>query len=178
VANPVDISRQNFEQWWKAIPVFSAGIAIAFDVGYFWGIDINLFTLFSLAEHILFALEAAPFALVLIVAFLAVHPWLDRAIAIIEARTRKRSYRRFRLLATYGLVMLYGIGSYPIMGLHGVALSILMLLMAVSLQLAPPTGRRHLILGWAAIFRDSICLCRGPFHSSTICCGHRGFAIS
>lgn len=43
-------------------------ISVTFDVGYFSGIDINFFTLFSLAEHTLFALEAIPIALVFIFA--------------------------------------------------------------------------------------------------------------
>ena len=45
-----------------AIPLIGTAIAISYDVGYFYGIDILLFTLFSIAEHIVFALEAAPFA--------------------------------------------------------------------------------------------------------------------
>lgn len=50
----------------KLFPILaggSAGIAIAFDIGYFYGIDINLFTLFSISEHMLFSLEALPIAL-------------------------------------------------------------------------------------------------------------------
>jgi hypothetical protein len=45
-----------------AIPIIGTAIAISYDVGYFYGIDIRLFTLFSIAEHIVFALEAAPLA--------------------------------------------------------------------------------------------------------------------
>jgi hypothetical protein len=50
----------------KLLPILaggSTGIAIAFDVGYFVGIDLHLFTLFSISEHILFSLEALPVAL-------------------------------------------------------------------------------------------------------------------
>jgi hypothetical protein len=50
----------------KLVPVVSliaAGIAVSFDVGYFYGVGIDYFTLFSLSEHILFALEALPVAL-------------------------------------------------------------------------------------------------------------------
>lgn len=45
-----------------AIPLIGTALAISFDVGYFFGLDINLFTLFSISEHIVFALEASPFA--------------------------------------------------------------------------------------------------------------------
>jgi hypothetical protein len=37
-------------------------LGITFDVGYFWGLDINIYTLFTLSEHLLFAVEALPFA--------------------------------------------------------------------------------------------------------------------
>lgn len=46
------------------VPIAGTAIAVAFDVGYFWGVDINWFTFFSLSEHILFALEALPVGLV------------------------------------------------------------------------------------------------------------------
>jgi inner membrane protein involved in colicin E2 resistance len=39
-----------------------------FDVGYFFGVGIDYFTLFSLSEHIGFALEALPVALAISIA--------------------------------------------------------------------------------------------------------------
>jgi hypothetical protein len=42
------------------IPVLAVALAITFDSGYFWAIDINFFTLFSLSEHLVFAIEAIP----------------------------------------------------------------------------------------------------------------------
>jgi hypothetical protein len=55
----------------------AAAIAIAFDLGYFSSLDINMFTLFSLSEHILFSLEALPeamlFSTILIIGFLCSH---------------------------------------------------------------------------------------------------------
>jgi hypothetical protein len=45
------------------VPVLGTAIAITYDVGFFWGLDINYFTLFSLTEHLVFALEALPIAL-------------------------------------------------------------------------------------------------------------------
>jgi hypothetical protein len=46
------------------LPVFGTAICVTFDVGYFWGIDINFFTAFSLSEHIVFAIQAVPIAVV------------------------------------------------------------------------------------------------------------------
>src|SRR5450631_341379 len=45
------------------VPIFGTAISITYDVGFFWGLDINYFTLFSLTEHIVVALEAMPVAL-------------------------------------------------------------------------------------------------------------------
>jgi hypothetical protein len=58
MADPV-----SYEKFFPAIPLVGTSIAICFDVGYFYGVGIDYFTLFSLTEHIGFALEALPFAL-------------------------------------------------------------------------------------------------------------------
>jgi hypothetical protein len=52
----------------KLISVASATIlslAVSFDVGFFYGIDIDIFTFFSLSEHILFSIQWLPLSLVL-----------------------------------------------------------------------------------------------------------------
>jgi hypothetical protein len=49
------------------LPIFGTVLAISFDVGYFSGLDINYFTMFTLAEHVVFALEIVPFIVFLIV---------------------------------------------------------------------------------------------------------------
>jgi hypothetical protein len=59
------------------IPLIGGIIAIAYDVGYFYGVDINYFTVFSLAEHLVFALETAPFSIIM--AFCLVALWTIRS---------------------------------------------------------------------------------------------------
>ncbi|MET4237998.1 hypothetical protein [Bradyrhizobium sp. RT10b] len=44
-------------------PLLASALAVTYDVGFFYGSDIGFFTFFSLAEHLVFALQAAPFAL-------------------------------------------------------------------------------------------------------------------
>jgi hypothetical protein len=44
-------------------PLVGTAIALFFDVGYFQAVDLDLFTLFSLSEHILFSIEALPLTL-------------------------------------------------------------------------------------------------------------------
>jgi hypothetical protein len=46
------------------VPAVGSALAIAYDVGYFWALDIKMFTMFSLTEHLVFALAALPFALI------------------------------------------------------------------------------------------------------------------
>jgi hypothetical protein len=45
------------------IPLLGAAVAVTFDVGYFFALNWSFFTLFSLSEHILFAIQAFPIAL-------------------------------------------------------------------------------------------------------------------
>jgi hypothetical protein len=40
------------------IPLIGSVLALTYDVGYFYGIDINFFTFFSVTEHLVFAIEA------------------------------------------------------------------------------------------------------------------------
>ena len=49
------------------IPLLGAAVALTFDVGFFYAIGISFFTLFSLSEHIVFAIEAFPIALFLLI---------------------------------------------------------------------------------------------------------------
>ena len=44
-------------------PLLASTMAISFDVGYFSGLGISYFTIFSLTEHLLFAIEALPIAM-------------------------------------------------------------------------------------------------------------------
>lgn len=48
------------------IPLLASIAGITFDVGYFYGVGISYFTVFALSEHLVFALEALPLALVFV----------------------------------------------------------------------------------------------------------------
>ncbi len=45
-------------------PLFASSIAVCYDVGFFYGLNIAFFTFFSLAEHFVFALQSLPFAVI------------------------------------------------------------------------------------------------------------------
>lgn len=45
-------------------PLLASTLAVTYDVGFFYGSDIGFFTFFSFTEHLVFALQAAPFAVV------------------------------------------------------------------------------------------------------------------
>lgn len=49
------------------IPLLGAAVALTFDVGCFYAIGISFFTLFSLSEHIVFAIQAFPIVLALLI---------------------------------------------------------------------------------------------------------------
>jgi hypothetical protein len=56
----------SYEKFLPHISLLGVCVAITFDVGYFWGVDINFFTLFSLSEHTLFAVQALPYVIVIL----------------------------------------------------------------------------------------------------------------
>lgn len=62
-----DESTLSLDKFLPAIPLAGTALAVVFDVGYFWGIGIDFFTFFSLTEHIIFALEALPIAIAIVV---------------------------------------------------------------------------------------------------------------
>lgn len=53
----------------KKLAVVATVFAFAFNVGYFSAIDISLFSLFSVSEHVVFAIRALPVAIGLVVLF-------------------------------------------------------------------------------------------------------------
>ena len=53
------------------VPLLGAAVALTFDVGYFWALNLSFFTLFSLSEHILFAIQSFPIALAVLLFCLA-----------------------------------------------------------------------------------------------------------
>jgi hypothetical protein len=58
-----DSANPNIKEFLIVIPLIASALAVTFDVGYFWGTDINFFNVFSVSEHVGFAIEALPFAL-------------------------------------------------------------------------------------------------------------------
>ena len=93
------------------IPIIGTAIAISYDVGYFHGIDIQLFTLFSVAEHILFALEAAPLAFGLAVGLIAfIGPGLDLIVGLKINAVGQNLEKTPRLVVTIGLLAIGIVG--------------------------------------------------------------------
>lgn len=69
-----DRTSQRDEEWFQKlvaiVPLVAPAFAFAFVVGYFFAFDISWFPLFSLSEHIVFAIRALPIAVGASVAFL------------------------------------------------------------------------------------------------------------
>jgi hypothetical protein len=83
------------------VPLLGSGLAITFDVGYFAGIGLQFFTFFSLTEHIGFAVQALPFALISAALFAVFIPYQSRLLA---ARRTNPPPRRKRILEVIILV--------------------------------------------------------------------------
>jgi hypothetical protein len=56
-------SRLSAKDFAVIAPILGSALCATFDVGYFWGVDINFFNAFSLTEHIVFSIQAIPIAL-------------------------------------------------------------------------------------------------------------------
>jgi hypothetical protein len=72
------------------VPVFAGSIAVCYDVGFFAGLDLRFFSFFSLSEHIVFSLQAIPFALpsaLTLFALIAVSWWGYKLVAALPAKT-------------------------------------------------------------------------------------------
>src|SRR6476660_1090273 len=63
------------------VPIFATALAIFYDVGYFYGFDINYFSFFTLNEHIVFALQALPVAILVCAISLPQGLWLFQSKA-------------------------------------------------------------------------------------------------
>jgi hypothetical protein len=69
-----EIYEKSLSRYIPYYPLIAATIAVSFDVGCFYAIDISFFTLFSLSEHIVFALEALPIALIILLLITIILP--------------------------------------------------------------------------------------------------------
>jgi hypothetical protein len=94
------------EKFYALIPLLGAGIALTYDVGYFWAIGISFFTLFSLSEHIVFALQAFPLALVLLPAFIALTMIMGKESKPALVEPEKVS-RRQRIAAFAAVIVIF-----------------------------------------------------------------------
>ena len=54
-----EVIQRDYLSYAALIPIVLATLGISYDLGYFLRIGINLFTLFSLSEHLLFAMQGA-----------------------------------------------------------------------------------------------------------------------
>lgn len=97
-ANPISANKDLL----VALPVLGSALAMTFDVGYFTAANINFFTVFSISEHIVFALEVLPLAILASTLIIIAPIAAERAQisgfkdAIAELTTGKRTkfYRR------------------------------------------------------------------------------------
>ena len=44
------------------VPLLASSIAVFYDVGFFYALDASFFNFFSVSEHLVFSLQALPFA--------------------------------------------------------------------------------------------------------------------
>lgn len=133
-----------YERFFPVAPLLGGLFAVAFDVGYFWGIGVGFFTVFSLSEHIVFAMGALPIAMMFLLVILLIDAFVEwskkRAERKLESQgvsalpeleqlsmrvsVLTRSVRRTRialiLVFAIGMPWLFYVGSYRQMVFVGV----------------------------------------------------------
>ena len=176
------------------LPIFGTIAAVVFDVGYFYGIDINLFTLFTLSEHILFSIEALPFVFVAISIFGSV--FLGKAfgkslerdllsrfeLPKVAWRARLPSYPHLRVAVLLaGCVMLAGLLAwvifFPPTTRIPIAIFAVFLVLTIAL-IAPQTlaSRRVQLVG--GVLGCILARFFGPVRRAIICCSRGELAPS
>jgi len=101
-----------------AIPFFASALALTWEVGFFSVIKGGSFGIFSIAEHITFALQALPIALFLSTAFVGgsvQHSLLERYVyprlALVPQERRRRVQIRILVIALIVNILLT-VGSF------------------------------------------------------------------
>ena len=92
------------------IPIGTAALlvlGVAFDIGFFAAIDINFVTFFSLSEHVVFALQALPQALAILL-FAPSAIWMT-STAIKDLNDRGTSSRAFFMASVFVVLVVLGV---------------------------------------------------------------------
>ena len=85
-------------------------LAVTFDVGFFKGIDVDMFTFFTLGEHTLFALESIPYLLLFAMVVLAGYITLRAFYKLVVEKQRGRDeYGKVEPLDWYLLFSLFSL---------------------------------------------------------------------
>jgi hypothetical protein len=92
-----------YKEFAVLIPLLGSGLAVAYDVGYFGGLDIEFFSFFSLSEHIVFALRAFPPAVVVACLIGAAMPFQSRYLDDLRQLERRK---KLGLISICALAML------------------------------------------------------------------------
>ena len=89
------------------LPILGGLLAISYDVGYFWGADITYYSLFSLTEHLVFATQALPLAVIATVSYILITAVIERYRSAITPYTAsaedRKSKRRFPIGRTIAI---------------------------------------------------------------------------
>jgi hypothetical protein len=95
----METNSQFKKEYLVVLPLFGTTLAVSFDVGYFGWLDFDLFNVFSVSEHIAFAMQLVP--------FIVVASMIMIVSSITESMLRRgqTNRRRTTLIALSGLVI-------------------------------------------------------------------------
>jgi hypothetical protein len=113
---PVEAKKVEAKDLVVFVTFLSSALALVYDSGFFWGLDLAYFTFFTLAEHLLFALEAIPITLMAVALALLLHGRITSshllekqrlAEGVVDARPMPEWWRRVLMAVIF--VIFFGI---------------------------------------------------------------------
>src|SRR5262245_11662859 len=134
------------------LPLVGTLLAITFDVGYFTGIDIKYFSVFSLAEHIGFALQVAPLALIAALVSAMTISFISKGgTKEFKAKTHKTIVNPITLIACVGL-LISGMALWLMTGLVTVIVATLSPISVIVMAILHPRATETFALSFVALW--------------------------
>jgi signal transduction histidine kinase len=146
--------------YWSAM---SAALALAFDVGFFWGVGIHYFGMFSLGEHTLFAIQAAPYAIAVATCGLVLASVGSWFFGLAPIRVGISEHRILLWSVLIGALLLAIGYTFCVEQYRGFGLAILLLTLLITTLFAPAKYLREAIVLDAVIATLAFTFLLGQF---------------
>jgi hypothetical protein len=144
-----DIQRKAWaaiKEWLVFLPILGSALAVTYDLGFFYGLDITYYTIFSLSEHIVFAFQFIPVAFLGVIIACAIAIVFVRGAYSISSegflkfeRTLKNLLYFLAAVTLCTMIVSFLIGAY-FFGAQSLFMAIIVVILLVRRQMTVPTA--------------------------------------